>query len=208
MVGSQLAGTFEKVICMDYSEAVIKRMRAKNKRKNVQYEAMDARNLSKIESSTATCVLDKGLLDASSLHGGNSEARAVEAVADAHKILAETKRILMSGGVFLLISSVPPERYMPLLKADKTAWSDIQCSTLDGNNRVHVYSLTKRELTIESIMREVKEAREAAFQATSELSSAQAGVNTAKKALAEIEAEKQKQGKIADDSMKELGRAL
>jgi peptidylprolyl isomerase len=154
-IGDQLTSAgFQHVYCIDYSDAVIKTCRERQKDIILQggaspvYTTMDARSL-QYDNNYFRCVVDKGTMDAI-LSGGASggEEAANEAIQSASTMVSEVYRVLEEGGTYVLISSMPPNVYLPNIKnMTKEGQFDVQHSELtaswDIKLSLQVYFLKK-----------------------------------------------------------------
>ena len=122
-IGDQMsAAGYQHMYCVDYSEAVIQTCRARQKEAirnglaSPVYKTMDARSL-EFSDGYFRCVLDKGTMDAI-LSGGASggEQAAKEAMESATAMVAEIHRVLEEHGTYILVSSMPPDVYLPAIQ--------------------------------------------------------------------------------------------
>jgi SAM-dependent methyltransferase len=96
-----------RAVCVDYSGAVIRKLRL-NDRTNpslggassLSYEQADGRALT-YKNSSFDLVFEKGTLDAMLSDAENG-------LANAHRICFEAARVLVSGGIFVIVSHVSP----------------------------------------------------------------------------------------------------
>eukprot|EP00946_MAST-07B_sp_MAST-7B-sp1_P002856 g2856.t1 len=119
--GEQLcAAGFASVTCIDYSASVISQCRGRkaNSAPNVpKYLTMDARSL-EFEDEVFDIVFDKGTMDAMLSAGSDrGPGAAEEAMSGAGKMISEIHRVLTpQNGIYILVSSIPPQVYLPALQ--------------------------------------------------------------------------------------------
>lgn len=104
-----------QVVNVDISPVVIEQMRLMDQLPGQTWEVADCRSMPQYEDASFGSVLDKGTLDAvlCSSHGS----------ADAAAYISEIYRLLVPGGVFLLVSLGQPQARLAALKAAPTATS-------------------------------------------------------------------------------------
>jgi SAM-dependent methyltransferase len=98
-----------QVVNVDISPVVIEQMRLMDQLPGQAWEVADCRSMPEFDDASFGSVLDKGTLDAvlCSSHG----------TADAAAYINEVHRLLVPGGVFLLISLGQPQARLAALKA-------------------------------------------------------------------------------------------
>ena len=113
---------------------------------------MDARSL-EYPAEHFRCVIDKGTMDAMLSSGANrGEEGANAALKSAGDMMSEVFRVLKNGGAYLLISSMPPNVYIPTLK-DLTRGNTFDlvhttmATTWSDKLSLQVYVLTKSAMT-------------------------------------------------------------
>ena len=117
LLGEELleAGGFKSVICIDYSDVAIDKMKTRDNKPGLQYMTMDASKMSFPDNYFGAAV-DKGTIDAV-MSGEDADG-----VSRAIFVLKEVHRVLAPKGKFILVSSVPKMMYLPMLNSAHLSW--------------------------------------------------------------------------------------
>ncbi|GLI60014.1 hypothetical protein VaNZ11_002078, partial [Volvox africanus] len=109
-----------QVLNTDISEVVIDQMRIKHKDlPNLQYVVSDCRNMPEILDCQFGSVVDKGTVDALLC--------SKDAADNIHNMFREISRVLVPGGVFLLITLGGPAQRLSLVNRQEFDWSVQVC---------------------------------------------------------------------------------
>jgi EEF1A lysine methyltransferase 4 len=114
---------FHNITNIDISEVVISFMRTKHEsREDMEYTAMDIRNMEFIPDDCFDCIIDKALFD--SLLCGENNFDSVQ------RAVREVYRTLKSGGHYIMVSHGPPNTRMHHLNPSSIRW-DVEVVELE-----------------------------------------------------------------------------
>lgn len=111
------ADGFERMLCTDYSEGIVKVMaeRTRETCPQMRWAVADMRCLEGIADSSFDVVLDKCAMDAIWSDGGSVWDPKEETACDITSSVQEFYRVLRPGGTFLFVSFGQPHFRKPLL---------------------------------------------------------------------------------------------
>jgi ubiquinone/menaquinone biosynthesis C-methylase UbiE len=144
-------------ICgLDYSAAAIQSMTLRaveRKMDTVRYQQADACALPPaMHDFHCRAVIDKGTLDAIASGGAESDSCSPDPARLATRYLQEMWRILVPGGRFLIVSTMPPHLFDLLAVAivPSQTYSVTPLSTPEGG-QVYFYSLERRQPSLAGV---------------------------------------------------------